>query len=134
MDGYTSVVAPLLFNGQKVNKPSSCPVIIICDIDVMMTAPKPMFVSGVGDVLGKYIAKADWLLGRIINDEIYCPVCATLLQAVDNCMNNIDIIKNRTPEAQESLLSFDSCWNYHSDSRQYKAWHPSNITWATIGR
>jgi glycerol-1-phosphate dehydrogenase [NAD(P)+] len=105
MDGYTSVVAPLLFNGQKVNKPSSCPVIIICDIDVMMTAPKPMFVSGVGDVLGKYIAKADWLLGRIINDEIYCPVCADIItQAVDNCMNNIDIIKNRTPEGTRILI------------------------------
>ncbi len=105
MDGYTSVVAPLLFNGQKVNKPSSCPLIIICDIDVMMTAPEPMFVSGVGDVLGKYIAKADWLLSNIINDEVYCPVCADIItQAVNNCMDNIDIIKNRTPEGTHILI------------------------------
>jgi glycerol-1-phosphate dehydrogenase [NAD(P)+] len=105
MDGYTSVVAPLLFNGQKINKPTFCPLIIICDIDVMMTAPEPMFVSGVGDVLGKYIAKADWLLGNIINDEVYCPACADIItQAVDNCMNNIDIIKNRTPEGTHILI------------------------------
>jgi glycerol-1-phosphate dehydrogenase [NAD(P)+] len=105
MDGYTSVVAPLLFNGQKVNKPSGCPLIIICDIDVMMTAPEPMFVSGVGDVLGKYIAKADWLLGNIINDEVYCPLCADIItKAVDNCMANIDIIRNRTPEGTRILI------------------------------
>ena len=105
MDGYTSVVAPLLFNGQKVNKPASCPKIILCDIDVMRTAPVPMFVSGVGDVLGKYIAKADWLLGNIVNDEAYCPVCADLVtQAVDKCMANIGEIKNRTPEGTRILI------------------------------
>jgi glycerol-1-phosphate dehydrogenase [NAD(P)+] len=105
MDGYTSVVAPLLFNGQKVNKPSSCPKIIICDIDIMRTAPVPMFVSGVGDVLGKYIAKADWLLGNIINGEIYCPTCTDIItQAVDKCMSNISIIRDRTPEGTRILI------------------------------
>jgi glycerol-1-phosphate dehydrogenase [NAD(P)+] len=105
MDGYTSVVAPLLFNGQKINKPASCPEVIICDIDVMKTAPVPMFISGVGDVLGKYIAKADWLLGNIINNEPYCPLCADIItQAVDNCVANIDHIKNRTSEGTRILI------------------------------
>ena len=67
MDGYTSVISALLFNGLKVNKPGACPKIIKCDIDIMKDAPLPMFISGVGDVLGKYIAKADWILGNIIN-------------------------------------------------------------------
>lgn len=105
MDGYTSVVAPLLFNGQKINKPAGCPELIICDIDIMKTAPLPMFISGVGDVLGKYIAKADWLLGNIINDETYCPLCADIItQAVDNCIANIDQIRNRTPEGTRVLI------------------------------
>lgn len=34
-----------------------------------------LIASGVGDVLGKYIAKADWQLGQVINGEPCCP-CA----------------------------------------------------------
>ncbi len=105
MDGYTSVVAPLLFNGLKVNKPASCPKVILCDIDIMKEAPLPMFISGVGDVLGKYIAKADWALGNIVNGETYCPVCADLvMQAVEQCMKNIQEIKNRTESGTRDLI------------------------------
>jgi glycerol-1-phosphate dehydrogenase [NAD(P)+] len=43
-----------------------------------------MIVSGVGDVLGKYIAKADWQLGQIINGEPCCPVC---VEMVTNAVN-----------------------------------------------
>lgn len=105
MDGYTSVVAPLLFNGLKVNKPATYPKVIICDTDIIRKAPLKMFISGVGDVLGKYIAKADWILGNIINGEAYCPACAEIvMQAVDKCVVNIDGIKNRTEEGTKSLI------------------------------
>ena len=70
MDGYTSVVAPLIFRGAKIHRKANCPEIIVCDLDVMSRAPEGMFISGVGDVLGKCIAKADWVLGSIINDEV----------------------------------------------------------------
>jgi len=105
MDGYTSVIAPLLFNGLKVNKPSTYPKIIICDIDIMKDAPLPMFISGVGDILGKYIAKADWILGSIINGETYCPTCAELIMtAVEKCVSSIDEIKNRTEQGTWNLI------------------------------
>lgn len=105
MDGYTSVVAPLLFNGLKVNKPASCPVVIICDLDVMKSAPPAMFISGVGDVLGKYIAKADWVLGNIINHEGYCPLCGDMvMQAVEECILHIDDIKGRTTAGTRVLI------------------------------
>lgn len=105
MDGYTSVVAPLLFNGQKVNKPASYPKVIICDIDIMKNAPYNMFISGVGDVLGKYIAKADWILGNIINGEVYCPVCADIvMQAVEKCTAGIDEIRDRTEKGAKNLI------------------------------
>ncbi len=105
MDGYTSVIAPLLFNGLKVNKPASCPDVIICDIDIMKEAPLPMFIAGIGDVLGKYIAKADWVLGNIINGETYCPVCADIvMEAVNKCMSNIEDIKKRTESGTRILI------------------------------
>ena len=105
MDGYISVVAPLLHNGLKVNKPAIYPKVLICDLEIIQHAPYAMTISGFGDVIGKYIAVADWTLGRIINGEDYCPVCVDLVnQAVQKCVANIDQIKNQTVIGIKSLL------------------------------
>ena len=105
MDGYTSTVAPLMFRGLKINAPAVCPEIILCDIDILRTAPKEMFLSGVGDVLGKYIAKADWQIGHIINDEACCPVCCALaIGAANRLLANIDEIAKRTEKGTKLLI------------------------------
>lgn len=105
MDGYTSVVAPLIYRGAKVHRKANCPEIIVCDLGIMKNAPEGMFVSGVGDVLGKYIAKADWVLGSIINDEIYCSACGGIvIDAVNRLLENIDEIKNRTVKGTKILI------------------------------
>ena len=105
MDGYTSVVAPLIFRGAKIHRKANCPEIIVCDLDVMSRAPEGMFISGVGDVLGKYIAKADWVLGSIINDEICCPTCCGMvLDAVNRLLDNIPAIRARTIEGTKILI------------------------------
>ncbi len=105
MDGYTSVISSLLIKGLKVSKSDEYAKIIICDVDIMKKAPYDMMVSGFGDVLGKYIAKADWLLGKIINNETICPVCVDIItQAVEKCIDNIDGIRNTTDEGIQSLI------------------------------
>ena len=105
MDGYTSVVAPLIFRGAKIHRKANCPEIIVCDLDVMSRAPEGMFISGVGDVLGKYIAKADWVLGSIINDEVCCPTCCGMvLDAVNRLLDNIPAIRARTIEGTKILI------------------------------
>jgi len=105
MDGYTSVVSPLLNKGLKVHKPGVYPKVLICDLEIMRNAPLPMSISGFGDVLGKYIAIADWRLGRIINDEPYCPVSVDIVsQALQKCVDNMDGIKGQTTEGIQSLI------------------------------
>ncbi len=105
MDGYTSVVAPLILNGVKIHRNGSCPEIIVCDLDVLATAPIEMVRSGVGDVLGKYIAIADWQIGNIINDEPYCPTCGQIvLDAVNKLIENIDDIAARTEKGMRVLI------------------------------
>ena len=105
MDGYTSTVAPLLFRGLKINAPAVCPEIILCDIDILRTAPKEMFLSGVGDVLGKYIAKVDWQIGHIVNGEDCCPVCCALaIGAANRLLENIDEIAARTEKGTKLLI------------------------------
>lgn len=105
MDGYASVVAPLLHRGLKIQRPAVCPEIIVCDLDVLATAPLPMIASGVGDVLGKYIAKADWQLGQIINGEPCCPVCVEMVtNAVNALVDNVEEIAHKTEKGMRILI------------------------------
>ena len=105
MDGYTSAVAPLLLRGLKIHRQGPCPEIICCDTKVLATAPDWMIAAGVGDVLGKFIAKADWKIGSIINDEVYCPVCGQIVtDAVNKLIDNVDKIKAKTPEGLQILI------------------------------
>lgn len=105
MDGYTSVVCPLLLHGVKIHRAGKCPDIILCDIDILKTAPLSMVASGVGDVLGKYIAKADWIVGNIINDEPYCPICGQIVtDAVNKLVENVDKIRSRSDEGIRILI------------------------------
>lgn len=105
MDGYASAVAPLLHRGLKIQRPAVCPEIIVCDLDVLATAPLPMIASGVGDVLGKYIAKADWQLGEIINGEPCCPVCIEMVtNAVNALVDNVDEIAAKTEKGMRILI------------------------------
>ena len=105
MDGYTSVVAPLILNGVKIHRAGPCPEIIVCDLDILATAPIEMVRSGVGDVLGKYIAIADWQIGNIINDEPYCPTCGSIvLEAVKKLLDNVDEISARSEKGMRILI------------------------------
>jgi len=105
MDGYTSVVAPLLLRGLKIHRAAACPEIIVCDLDVLRTAPLSMVAAGVGDVLGKYIAKADWKIGNIINDEPYCDVCGEIVSdAVNKLVDNAAEIAGKTEKGIRLLI------------------------------
>ncbi|MCE5344371.1 MAG: sn-glycerol-1-phosphate dehydrogenase [Eubacteriales bacterium] len=105
MDGYTSVVAPLLLRGVKIHRAGVCPEIIVCDTELLCTAPLPMVCSGVGDVLGKYIAKADWMLGSILNGETYCDICGEIVtNAVEKLLDNIQEIRRRSEKGIRILI------------------------------
>lgn len=99
MDGYTSAISPLLLHGVKIHRDAVCPDIIVCDIDVLRTAPLDMVQSGVGDVLGKYIADVDYRLGHIVLDEPYCHTCGEMcVTAVNKVLAHIEDIQSRSEE------------------------------------
>lgn len=105
MDGYTSVVAPLTYGQLKVNKPSDYPRVLICDLDILANAPYKLLLSGFGDVIGKFIAKADWMLGNIVNNEAICPCCIQMItEAVNRCMDNVEGIKHQTIAGVKGLI------------------------------
>lgn len=91
MDGYASVMAPLILEGQKTTLPAHYPKVIITDTDLLNTAPLVMKQAGFGDVIGKYTALTDWRLTHAVNNEHYCATTAELvMQAVNDCVDNMD--------------------------------------------
>ena len=64
-----------------------------------------MVASGVGDVLGKYIAKADWIVGNIVNDEPYCPTCGQIVtDAVNQLVENAEEIRSKSDKGIRVLI------------------------------
>ncbi len=91
MDGYASPMSPLIVNHSKVTYLSHYPVAIVCDSEIMATAPKVMFQAGFGDIVGKYTALADWQLTVKMNGEYYCKTTADLVRnAVNLCVENAE--------------------------------------------
>lgn len=103
MDGYASVVSPLIIDGTKVTYSAVSPYAVAADIEVMKTAPMDMIHAGFGDILGKYTALADWELSRIMNGEYYCETSVKLVRnALKKCSDNAE----RIPERSESAIGY----------------------------
>ena len=73
-DGFTSTVADMTWNGVKKAVAASAPLFLFfADTDIFLQkAPKRLTAAGVSDILGKYIALADWKIASILSKEYYC--------------------------------------------------------------
>ena len=69
VDGYSSNGGAMSVGGQKKTVPCPAPYAICADIDVLKTAPAPMFAAGYADLLAKVPAGADWLIADILGIE-----------------------------------------------------------------
>lgn len=100
MDGYASDGSPMICGGFKISFVSTLPRVIVADSDILREAPQRLIQAGVGDVLGKLTALADWRLARERVGEYHCAVCEALVrQALDRVEKNIDGIRRREEEA-----------------------------------
>lgn len=89
MDGYASGTSSMDLDGLKVSLPSKCAGVIIGDIDILKNAPRRMLISGLGDMLAKYVSICEWRIAHIITGEYYCEEVASLIRnAVKKCTEN----------------------------------------------
>ena len=105
VDGFCSVVAALTWQGYKKTVSAVAPTLIVADLDVISRAPAYLTASGVGDVLGKYIALADWRIAHALTGEAVCPVIYDIVtDAVkriwDSCLDTL----SGSMEAYESVM------------------------------
>ncbi len=122
MDGYASVVAPLLNGQKKIVYDCTIARHIIIDLSINSAAPYPLLLSGVGDMLGKYIAILDWEISRDRNGEYFCKQIADMvLKATAQCAVAAESLETRSPDAirasVEGLILSGECIAFCGSSR-----------------
>ncbi|MBR2884186.1 MAG: sn-glycerol-1-phosphate dehydrogenase [Clostridia bacterium] len=96
MDGYASVVAPLLMGSSKIVYTCSIARHIIIDLNICANAPYELLLAGVGDMIGKYVAILDWELSHKLTGEYYCEKVANMvLDATKKCVDTATVLKER---------------------------------------
>jgi glycerol-1-phosphate dehydrogenase [NAD(P)+] len=73
MDGYTAFGAAITRNAFKQVFGCPAPRAVVADLDVLAAAPPAMAAWGYGDLLGKLIAGADWLIADALEVEPVLP-------------------------------------------------------------
>lgn len=67
------------------------PDVIIGDTDILATAPKKMFLAGLGDMLAKYVAICEWRISHLITGEYYCEKIARMVRdALAHCIKSVE--------------------------------------------
>ena len=122
MDGYASIGSAMLLHGVKVTPPTICPEAIFCDIDILSEAPLILSAAGLGDMLGKITALADWRLANLLTHE---PMPENIVSIVETALEKIikgapDLVK-RDPEViksvTEGLILSGIAMSLYGDSR-----------------
>lgn len=105
VDGFVSTVAAMTWNGMKKTVPAQAPLYVFADTDIFSKAPYRLTASGMSDLMGKYIALADWKIAALVTDEYICERTIALEEeALEKTVSLIDELKEGKPEAYEQLM------------------------------
>ncbi len=105
MDGYASATSSMTIEGLKISLNSKCADVIIGDIDVLCNSPIKMMISGLGDMLAKYVSICEWRISNLINGEYYCEEIASLVRSsLKKCVDNADGLLNRDESAVKAVF------------------------------
>ena len=104
MDGYASNSSAMEINHVKMTLFNRAPKGILLDTDILAQAPMRMLWAGLGDMVAKYIALAEWRISHLVTGEYYCEDVARLMRAaLKKVVDAADGIPERKPEAIQSI-------------------------------
>ena len=105
MDGYISVVAPLIVGDRKIVYTCSVARHIIIDLAICANAPYELLLAGVGDMIGKYVAILDWEISHKLTNEYYCPkVAEMVLEATAKCVESSTALAARGTDTIKNTI------------------------------
>lgn len=104
-DGIASPFASL----KGMNKPYSiktmAPYAILADTEIISRAPRRLILSGIGDLLGKFVSVRDWALAHRLKGEYYGEYAAQLaLLSAKHVLRYNELIASGTPEGVRILI------------------------------
>lgn len=100
VDGFCSTVCSMTWHGYKKTLPGVAPELVAADIDIIKRAPAELVRSGVGDILAKYTALADWQIAHELTGEYLCPrIYKIMSEAVEIAVSGVRGIKEEQDEA-----------------------------------
>ena len=79
-DGFTANICSVVIDGQKKSIPMHAPALVVADLNIISGAPRFLTVSGIADILAKYISIADWKIAHLVSGEYYCERAAAAAQ------------------------------------------------------
>ena len=90
VDGFCSTVAAMTWYGFKKTLPAVAPEIVLADIDIIKNAPMALVRSGVGDIMAKYTALAEWRIANLLTGEHFCAEIHDIMKsAADTVMDSV---------------------------------------------
>lgn len=81
MNGYTSAIAAILAGGVKRTISCAPPRFVLCDLELVATAPLELARSGLGDLLSKPVSSGDWRLSHRLLGEAFYTLPVTMVES-----------------------------------------------------
>ena len=104
VDGFCSSVAAMTWHGYKKTLTATAPTLVVADLDIISAAPMRLSLSGFGDMIGKYIALADWKIAHLLTGEYFCEyIYSMTFDATRAVLESADGIKSGEISAYEKL-------------------------------
>lgn len=105
VDGFCSSVAAMTWFGFKKTLIAASPQIVIADLDIITRAPMFLTRSGVGDMIGKFVALCEWKIGTLLTGEHFCQsIYDMTLEATRAVVDSAEGIRQGKQEAYEKLM------------------------------
>ena len=104
VDGFCSSVAAMTWDGFKKTFEAVAPKIVIADLNIISKAPMFLTNAGFGDMIGKFIALADWKIAHTLTNEYFCATIHDMtLDATKAVIESAEAIKDGDITAYEKL-------------------------------
>jgi glycerol-1-phosphate dehydrogenase [NAD(P)+] len=82
VNGFADDQSVLLVDGVKRTTPTRYPDALIADTEILVGAPAPLNLAGVGDLLAMFTAPADWMLAAELGmADSYAPTAVAMVRA-----------------------------------------------------
>ena len=105
VDGFCSSVAAMTWDGFKKTFEAVAPRIVIADLGIISKAPMFLTNSGFGDMIGKFIALADWKIAHILTNEYFSETIYDMtMNATKAVTESAKAIKDGDITAYEKLI------------------------------